>query len=502
MRHGLADIVERQARSGGRHVALHFEGHDVTYSQLWRYVENATHRLNEVGVRPGDRVATISLNHPAVIVLLFALARLGAIFLPLNYRLAQVELAAVLDHADANLIVADQTYRTTGRALADGSCVDLLELEDFIDRVKPGDGAELVDPSLLCGNAGSPVLLVYTSGTTGKPKGALHTQAGLIANCDISAGAHAFTQDDHVLTVLPLFHVGGLCIQTLPTLSVGARVTLHSRFDPAEWLADVRRLRPTTSLMVPATLRAVIQHGDFDATDLSSLRQLGAGSSSVPDSLIAAFHARSVPVCQVYGATETGPVSIYLGRDDAITQAGSAGKPGCGVDVRLVDEQGIDVSAGRVGEIWLRAPNVMQGYWREPDHPDFRDGWFHTGDLAWCDEAGFYRVVGRSKDMIISGGENVYAAEIENILADCPSIAEVAVVGLPDATWGEVVAAVIVRKPGEELSQAAVMALFEGKLARFKHPRRVIFVEDLPKTALGKVQKKDLVARLSRSPTA
>ena len=497
---GLADVIQRHAQQRSGDIALHFEGQRFSYGQLWHCIQLATRILRDAGVQPGDRVACLSLNHPGVIVLLFALAQLGAILLPLNYRLAPAELAAVLDHAGASLIVADSIHQTLADELAAGKGIAMLPLYDF-DKVNDADTAS----TFAHGTTNAPVLLVYTSGATGQPKGVLHTQAGLLANCQIAAQAQELTALDHVLTALPLFHVGGLCIQTLPALRVGARVTLHARFDAGAWLADVQRLRPSTSLMVPATMRAIMQHADFAHTDsradLSSLKFLGAGSSSVPESLIAAFHARGVPICQIYGATETGPVSICLRRRDAMSHVGSTGQAGQGVDVRLVGTDGADVAPETVGEIWIRAPNVMSGYWPhvgDADNPAFRDGWFHSGDLALCDADGFYRVVGRSKDMIISGGENIYPAEIENILADCPQIQDAAAVGLPDATWGEVVVAVVVKQPHATLTEADVMALFDGRLARYKQPRRVVFCESLPKTALGKVQKAQLAAQVEK----
>jgi fatty-acyl-CoA synthase len=283
----------------------------------------------------------------------------------------------------------------------------------------------------------------------------------------------------------------------LPALHAGASVTLHSRFEAGAWLADVASRRPTLSLLVPATLRAVIEHPAFAATDLRSLRMLSTGSSTIPASMIAAFHARGLPVGQVYGATETGPVSIYLRREDAMQRTGSAGRAGLHIEIRLMDEQGIPVATGQVGEVWVRGPNILCGYWKDPGNPAFAEGWFHTGDLARCDGDGFYDIVGRSKDMIISGGENVYPAEIENLLADCPRILEAAVVGEPDHHWGEVVVAVVVRWPGAELDAAQVLQLFDGKLARFKHPKRVVFCDALPKTALGKVQKAGLLAAVA-----
>ena len=503
---GLASIIERQAVRGADRIALQFEGLNISYGAMWQSILATQAKLAAVGVKPGDRVAYLGLNHPAMLVLLFALARLGAILVPLNYRLAEPELLDILNHAGATLLLCDAAHQSAAARLAAGGTVRSMPVTSLVTWVSSAmastplqAGTDPGDNTLLPGGAASPVLLVYTSGTTGKPKGAMHTQAGLWANCAISCEVHGFSPADHILTVLPMFHVGGLCIQTLPALYAGARVTLHARFDAGAWLDDVARLRPTTALMVPATMRAVLDHPDFGATDLSSLRQLIAGSSQVPVSLIAAFHARHVPVGQIYGATETGPVSICLGLDAATVQAGSTGKPGPGVEVRLVDDAGHDVNAGQVGEIWIRAPNVMHSYWRDHGNPAFQGGWFHTGDLARCDANGFYWVVGRSKDMIISGGENIYPAEIENLLADCPQVQEAVAVGMPHARWGEVVVAVVVPKPGLQLDEAAVLQWLDGKLARFKLPRQVIFTESLPKTALGKVQKNGLLALVKRA---
>lgn len=489
----LANIVYARANSSALQVALHFEGEDITYGQLWQRVEAATATLAGQGVKAGDRVAWLGFNHPHLLALLFALARLGAVLLPLNYRLAPAEISAILSHGGVSLTVVDAAHQD--HETISGSGIQWLESCRLdADPKTPGI---LIDPVTLDGHDRSPVLLVYTSGTTGKPKGALHTQTGLIANCVISGDAHDFTANDHVLTSLPLFHVGGLCIQTLPALFAGAMVTLHARFDAGKWLQDVGQRKPTMSLLVPATLRAVLDHANFATTDLSSLKLLNAGSSTIPAAMIDGFHARGVPVCQVYGSTETGPVSIYLKVQDAVHRCGSAGKAGLNVDVRLVDTEGHDVETGTVGELWIHAPNVMTAYWNDPHNPSFEDGWFKSGDLARKDEAGFYWVVGRSKDMIISGGENIYPAELENVLSDCPQILEAAVIGQPDAKWGEVAVAVVVKQPTVEMNATDVMMLFDNKLARFKHPRRVVFADALPRTALGKVIKQELVNLLN-----
>jgi fatty-acyl-CoA synthase len=281
-----------------------------------------------------------------------------------------------------------------------------------------------------------------------------------------------------------MFHVGGLNNQTLPALLAGATVTLHRRFEPGLWLSDVQAAKPTLSLLVPAAMQAVIGHAAWGSTDLSSLKMLNTGSMVVPESLIRAFHARGVPVGQIYGSTETSPVAVVLLKEDAARKVGSAGKPALHCEVKLAD-----------GEILVRGPNVMRRYWNDPvatARTLDAQGWFRTGDLARIDEEGFYWIMGRSKDVIISGGENIYPAELENVLADCPAIAESAVIGMPDPKWGEAACAVIVCKPGAKLDEAAVLALFQDRLARYKHPRRILFSESLPKNALGKVQKHEL----------
>jgi fatty-acyl-CoA synthase len=283
-----------------------------------------------------------------------------------------------------------------------------------------------------------------------------------------------------------MFHVGGLNNQTLPALQAGATVALHRRFDPGAWLADVTACKPTISLLVPAAMQAVIAHPAWAKTDLSSLRMLNAGSMVIPDTLLRAFHDRGVPVGQIYGCTETAPIATVLLREDAMRKMGSAGKPALHCEVKLVE-----------GEVWVRGPNVMRGYWNDPKATAAaitEDGWFRTGDLARTDEEGFYWIVGRSKDVIISGGENIHPAELENVLADCPAIAEAAVVGIADPKWGEAACACVVRR--SDIDEQGVLALFHDRLAKFKHPRRVVFLDALPRNAMGKVQKQELRKKL------
>ena len=414
------------------------------------------------GVCSGAIVAWLGHNTLRMLATLLACERIGSVFLPLNWRLRVAELASIVHHAGA------------GHLLGTPELDDLRSALERHVTLRPGraEGVEAGD-----------CLLVYTSGTTGNTKGALHTAAGMQANVRAAIAEQDLDAHSRALAVLPMFHVGGLCIQTLPTLAAGGMVILNARFSPDDWFDSLRDSHPTTSLLVPAVMRALIEHPRWPQADLSSLSFVCAGSQVVPAALVAAFHRRGVPVAQIYGATETGPVSIVLRHDEARCPGVSGGLPALDVQVRLAAD----------GEILLHAPNLMRGYHRQPG-ASFDDGWFRTGDLAQQHANGRIEVVGRSKELIISGGENIHPAEIENLLAGWPGVAEAVVVGLPDPRWGEVPVLVLVVQAAATLDLVALQALFDARLARFKHPHRIVQMHDLPRTALGKVQK----ARLTR----
>ena len=452
----LSRIIERWAQHFPAKVALHFHGTDYTYAELWKRIEEVSRKLQ---VLRNDRIAWLGCNHPDMLVLLFAAARRGAILVPLNWRLTPAEHKRILADCTPKLIFSDSDFTDAAAKL--GIPVGKLDKEDS----NPLKGEDTDD-----------VLIVYTSGTTGAPKGAVLTQSALLWNGFNAIHAHDLSQADHVLSPLLMFHVGGLNNQTLPALLAGATVTLHKRFEPGAWLADVAKRRPTISLLVPATMAAVISHPSWKATDLSSLKILNTGSMVVPDSLIRAFHERGVPVGQIYGCTETAPIAVVLLKEDSFRKVGSAGKPAPHCEVKLME-----------GEVWVRGPAVMRGYW--PDYSGLTpDGWFRTGDLARIDEEGFTWIVGRSKEVIISGGENIHPAELENVLADCPEIVEAAVVGVEDPKWGEAACACVVSKLKEE----QILKLFEDRLARYKHPRKIAYFDALPRNAMGKVLKSEL----------
>ncbi len=503
----IAARFAQLAHACGAQPAMTFRGDErqpdqtlaYDFAQFWRRIERVTaHLQSHWGVQPGDRVAWLGLNHELQLVTLVACARLGAIFLPLNFRLAVPELQQVMQDAQPRLLVHDSHHADAGQALqAEG-----LQHTHHDALIASASPRGLPLPKMQRdAHSDLPLLVVYTSGTTGVPKGAVHTQAALLANARASAWAHDFVPGDKVLSTLPLFHVGGLCIQTLPALLAGVQVVLHPRFDPSAWLGEMNTSQPTLSLLVPATMRAVFEHPRWAETSLACLRGIMTGSSTVPVAYLDTLHARGVPVGQVYGTTETGPVSIVLRLPDAMARVGASGWPHPEAQVKLIDAQGQDIGLGETGEVCIRAANLMRGYWRADGelHTGLQDGWFHSGDLGQRAEDGCITIVGRSKDMIISGGENIYPAEIENLLVTLPGVAECAVVGLPDVRWGEVPVAVLVRTSdaaGQTLDAEAVLQHLQSRIARFKLPRRVVFRDSLPKSALGKVQKPALLALL------
>ncbi|HEX8168712.1 MAG TPA: AMP-binding protein [Beijerinckiaceae bacterium] len=491
----LCDLVLRNAAFTPDKPALRFEGRSLDYAALARRIEAAARALRaELGVGPGDRVAVLSTNHPDCLVLLYACARLGAMLVPLNWRLAVPEQLFILADVGAALLVVEEAFAAVIEPLSEACPKTRVVGLDF----EPPGGSSF-DALLATGTGesrtpdadlSSPLLVVYTSGTTGRPKGAVLRQEALFWNGVMSQHMHGLTSDDHVLTVLPLFHVGGLNIQTTPALHHGATVTLHRRFAPEETLAAIARDRPTLTVLVPATMQAAIEHRAFAETDLSSLRALTTGSTAVPKPLIDAFEGRGVPVLQVYGSTETCPIAIYTRLSGDRFRPGSTGLPGLACEAKVVDVAGAEAPPGVPGEILVRGPNVFSGYWGDvaATAESLHDGWFRSGDIGTRDDDGYFTVHDRKKNLIISGGENVYPAEIERVLLAHPDVAEAAVVGRPDPKWQEVPVVYVVLRPGAELDAEALKAHVARELARFKVPRAVAFVDSLPRSALGKVQ--------------
>ena len=474
----LADLIDRNAAFTPEKPALRFQGETWTYAQFAHRIAALAHALHlQFGVRRGDRVAILSQNHPDYLALLYACARLGAMLVPLNWRLAMPELRFILADADVRLLIAADGF-DDATANASTSSVTLDALRDL---PPPGQVGSDADWS-------APLLVVYTAGTTGRPKGAVLTQQALLANAVMSQHMHAMTSGDHVLTVLPLFHVGGLNIQTTPALQLGATVTLHARFTPDDMLQAIAHDKPTLTVLVPSTIQPLLDHPRWQSTDISSLRAITTGSTLVPQGLVDAIQARDVPVLQVYGSTETSPIAVYTRLGGDLSRPLSTGLPGLLCEARIVDDTGREVPANTPGEVEVCGPNVLMEYWRNPTATaeSVHDGWFRTGDIALRDADGYFTIHDRKKNMIVSGGENIYPAEVERVLLDHPQIAEAAVIGVSDQRWQEVPIAFVVARTA--ISADDVQAHLLAQLARFKVPREIVFVEELPRNALGKVQ--------------
>jgi fatty-acyl-CoA synthase len=490
----LCSLIERNAAFAPEKPALHFEGKTLSYAAFMARIEQAARALkSEFNVGRGDRVAILSLNRPDYLVLLYACARLGAMLVPLNWRLAVAEQLFILSDAGAKVLVLEQAFAAAlpefGKRQPETSVVGF----DFT----PPRG--IAFDALLAQGRGesrnhaglsSPLLIVYTSGTTGRPKGAVLRQEALFWNGAMSQHMHGLTSDDHVLTVLPFFHVGGLNIQTTPALHHGATVTIHSRFTPDSALASFERDRPTLTVLVPAIIQAVTEHPAWPTTDLSSLKAISTGSTIVPQSLIDRFVARGVPVLQVYGSTETCPIAVYTRFGGELSREGSTGLPGLCCEAVIMDDKGNELPPDVAGEIAVRGPNVFFEYWgneaatREALH----DGWYRSGDIGRRDADGYFWVHDRKKNLIISGGENIYPAEVERVLLDHPDVAECGVIGRPDPRWDEIPIAYVIRRKDASVDGDGLKAHVQLQLARFKVPCEFVFVEDLPRTALGKVQ--------------
>ncbi len=489
--------ISGHARFTPEKPAIIFEGRSITYAQLCSQIDQTSAVLaGKLGLKRGDRIAYYGLNRPDMFVLLFAAARLGLILVPFNWRLAVPELRFIARDCAPRLLVVDGRFEKLVPEIVDGlaDCriVSIAEgqdgwplLSDLQSAVDPG----LIDDLAPFGAATSdPLLIVYTSGTTGAPKGAVLTQDAMRCNAMMAQHAYDMTAHDHVLNVLPLFHVGGLAIQPLPALSLGATVTLHEKFVPALAVKSLSEDDITLINTVPTVLQAMVQLEDWAAADLTALRAVSIGSTDVPTELIETIHGRGIPLVQIYGATETGPIAIYQRIDAAFDTVGSIGRTGLYCETRLVDDAGRDVADGENGEIWVRGQNILVGYWNNEDatNANIVDGWFRTGDVASRDADGNFWFADRIKHVIISGGENIYAAELERVLRGHSAIEELSIVGRQDDRWGEVPVAVVVRRD-PALTAEDVLSVYQGRLARFKHPKDVVFVDALPRNVMGKV---------------
>lgn len=499
-----ADVLGERSRLSPGKTALVFvpTGERFTYSELNRRGERAAALLRDrLGIGKGDRVGLLAHNRVEYVDLFFAAAKAGIVLVPLGTRLTTHELAFIARDAGLSALVYGGEFAQTVAALR----VE-VDVPRWVAVDAPAAAGSLSWAAELAALPEAPFertrcdgedlhALLYTSGTTGRPKGVMVPHRMTAWNGWNTAVCWGLTENDVSPVFTPLYHAGGLGAFLVPILAAGGTIVLHAGFDPAEIWGTVAAERCTVVLGVPTIWKLLLEHPSFENADLSSIRWLISGGAPLPLYLIDAYQKRGVVLKQGYGLTEVGVNCFAMSVEESVAKKGSIGRPLMMTDARLVDEAGREVPAGEVGELCLRGPHVSKGYWMNRTATAAAlddDGFFHTGDLARRDEDGFFTIAGRRKDMLISGGVNVYPAEIEGELLLHPAVQDAAVVGVPDPTWGEVGVAFVVVRPGEAVSKPDLLAFAETRLARYKLPKDVVFVEALPRTAYGKVVKGEL----------
>jgi fatty-acyl-CoA synthase len=493
-------LTKRAFLSGDREALVDGERR-LTYRELNHRVNRLAGSLQALGLSHGDRCAILAYNCLEYVEVIFATAKLGLILVPLNWRLSPAELAFNFsDSGSETLIFAAEfaqvveqlkTQAAIKRMIVLGSKVT-SEAEVYDDLLaRQSDNDPTVDQKVGLDTAH---IIMYTAGTTGRPKGAVLSQGASFWNAINLALDMNFTPDDRNLSVLPMFHIGGIGLFTLPVLYTGGAVIIQRTFDPAETLRLLKEEKITLFFGVAAVFLFLIQHSDFNAEAFANVRVVMSGGAPLPESLVRQYHQAGIVLQQGFGMSEAAPSIATLSKDLALEKAGSIGRALFHVEARVVDGKMNDLPAGAKGELVIRGPNLMQGYWNRPDATKeaFEGGWFHTGDIARMDADGDLYIVDRKKDMFISGGENVYPAEVENAIFELPQVAETAVIGIKDEKWGEVGLAVVSLKPKEQLNAEDIMAFLKERLAKYKVPKQVIFVDQLPRNAAGKVLKNKL----------
>jgi fatty-acyl-CoA synthase len=496
----VGEWLERRAAVAAERPAVTFDGTTWTFAEFQQRIVATANALHGEGVRKGDCVGILTLNRSDVLVVLFAAARLGAISVPVNFRLTAPELRYIIEDSGLSLLVVGPDYVPVIRELAPTvSCKTFVQFDgrtdpewpvfdDWISRSNPAAPPVPIDGTDVC-------TILYTSGTTGSPKGAMITHGNVWANNLNWILAFGITQDDVQLSVAPMFHAGGLFANVLAVLMLGGHVVIHPQFVPDAFLQAIESHKVTMTFGVPTMILALTQCQGFEKTDLSTLRYFIAGGAPSPESLLKVCMRRGIPVSHAYGMTEATSVATLLETNLALAKVGSVGIPVMLGGTRLVDAEGAVVTSPYVkAEVHVRGEHIFAGYWRKPEATTeaFADGWFRSGDVGYLDDDGYLYVCDRVKDMIITGGENVYAAEVESVVLEHPAVLNVAVVGAPDEKWGETVVAAIVMRPGKTLDIDELREFCEPKLARYKLPRRIHPMAELPLNGAGKILKAEI----------
>jgi len=498
----IPDWLAKQAQQFPDKRALvdSFSARILSYAELDERASRCAEFLRDGwGIKPGERIAVLAHNSSEYVELLYACGKIGALMVCLNWRLSVDELRGIVADAQPCAIIFGGEFEQTGMTLASGF--------DMKRRMVLGAARDAVagyEASLAASSGAGVVMpwrghdetwyLLYTSGTTGKPKGVIQTFGMAFTNAVNGMLAAGLRREDTLLSVLPYFHTGGLNLYLNPMLMCAGTTVIMRQFDVDKTM-ELLQGGVTVMFGVPAIYLFLSQHPGFDAADFSRVRSWACGGAPIPKNLLEKYLAKNVTICFGFGMTETGPTVFLTDEATARKKLGTVGKPVMYVDARIVDSRTRQtLGANQRGELMLRGPGITPGYWNNAaaTAAAFEDGWLCSGDIAYCDEDGDYYIVDRSKDMYISGGENVYPAEVENVLFQIEGVAEAAVIGVPDAKWGEVGKAIIVLKPGAAQSAEGVLAQCKARLAGFKVPRHVVFLPALPRNAAGKVEKSRL----------
>ena len=502
-----ADLFTHRARLTPDRDALLFleTGERYSYGELNARANRAANFMRALGVEPGDRVSILAHNSVVYLDLFYGLAKIGAIFAPLNWRLTAAELTYIVNDCTPAVLICGAEF------------TDLLEEmrpDIFVEHLVSLDGAVIpgaesyedgvaavraVEPERPLLDGDSPYCILYTSGTTGKPKGAVLPHRQILWNCINTVVSWGLSENDVSPVLTPMYHAGGLFAFLAPLFYIGGRIVLTKGFDAELSLRAIVDERCTVILGVPTLFQMWLDTPFFAEADFSHVHFFISGGAPLPVPLVKAWRAhKNVVFRQGYGLTEVGPNCFSMTDEESYVKVGSVGKPIFHSEMRLVNpETGLGVPAGETGELLIRGPHVCLGYWRNPEATAaaLQAGWFHTGDMARVDADGFYTIAGRFKDMLISGGENIYAAEVETVFRDHPAVQEAALIGVPDEKWGEVGLMVVVLKPDQKASEAELRDFCATRLARYKVPKRVEFVDALPYSPYGKVMKLELKQR-------
>jgi len=495
----VGDWISKWSLLQPQKIALISEDHPYTYQEVNQRTNQLCHLLLNFGVRKGDRAAVLLHNCHQYLEIYFALSKIGAILVPLNWRLAGPELEFIIKDSGCKMLIFEPEFEEVVASirpslnLSNGSYITVggphpdwsIDYESSISK----------QPTLEPFNNGpvegeDPHIIMYTSGTTGIPKGAVLSHRKTFFNVLNADIIYNLTSKDIMIISRPMFHSGGLLVESSPFLYKGGTIIIRKRFRPPEILETIEKYK-VTILELPATVyQFILQACDLSKYDLRSIRCYFTGGERIPISLLKDYLNKGIALSQIFGQTEASTIT-FLSAEIAGGKMGSVGLPVFHGEVRIVDKSGKNVEPGEVGEIIIKGPTLMSGYWNRPDltAEAIRDGWLYTGDLAKKDEEGYFYIVDREKDMYISGGENIYPAEVEKVFFTHPKVFDAGVIGVPDEKWGEVGKAYLVPKPGESMTEEEALRFLRGKLGKYKIPKYVEFLPELPKTASGKIQK-------------